>query len=50
MMFVKTKRRIAMSTEEAEALMESFERWDAKHAKQDFIHRMERKLVRKEQS
>jgi hypothetical protein len=37
-----------MSNEEAEALMENFEKWDAKHAKQDFIHRMERKLGRKE--
>lgn len=37
-----------MSTEEAEVLMDSFEKWDAKHAKHDFIHRMERKLNRKE--
>jgi hypothetical protein len=37
-----------MSSEEAEALMETFEKWDAKHAKQDFLHRMERKLNRKE--
>jgi hypothetical protein len=37
-----------MSSEEAEALMESFEKWDAKQAKHDFIHRMERKLGRKE--
>jgi hypothetical protein len=37
-----------MSYEEAEALMEDFEKWDAKHAKQEFIHRMERKLGRKE--
>lgn len=37
-----------MTTEEADALMESFEKWDAKQAKQDFIHRMERKLGRKE--
>ena len=37
-----------MSNEEAEALMDDFERWDAKHAKKDFIHRMERKLGRKE--
>jgi len=37
-----------MSQDEAEALMENFERkWDAKH-KYDFIHRMERKLHRKE--
>ncbi|HVX57963.1 MAG TPA: hypothetical protein VHA37_09655 [Candidatus Saccharimonadales bacterium] len=38
-----------MSSEEAEALMENLEKWDAKHAKHDFIHRMERKLHRKEQ-
>lgn len=38
-----------MSNEEIEALMESFEKWDAKRAKHDFIHRMERKLHRKEQ-
>ena len=38
-----------MSNEEAEALMDRFEKWDTKHAKQDFIHRMERKLSRKEQ-
>ncbi len=37
-----------MSNEEAEALMENFEKWDAKHAKQDFLRRMERKLSRKE--
>lgn len=38
-----------MSDEEAEALMERLEKWDAKHAKHDFIERMERKLSRKEQ-
>jgi hypothetical protein len=37
-----------MTNDEAEALMENFEKWDAKHARQDFIHRMERKLGRKE--
>jgi hypothetical protein len=37
-----------MSNEEADALMENFDKWDAKHAKQDFLHRMERKLSRKE--
>jgi hypothetical protein len=37
-----------MSNEEAEELMDSFERWDVKHAKKDFINRMERKLHRKE--
>lgn len=39
-----------MSIEEADALMESFDKWDEKHAKQDFLHRMERKLSRKERS
>jgi len=37
-----------MSNDEAEALMNNFERWDAKQAKHDFIIRMERKLYRKE--
>jgi hypothetical protein len=37
-----------MSNDEEEALMERFERWDKRHAKQAFIHRMERKLGRKE--
>jgi len=37
-----------MSSEEADELMEEFEKWDAKHAKHDFISRMERKLNRKE--
>lgn len=37
-----------MSSEEAEALMNDFDKWDSKHAKHEFIHRMERKLNRKE--
>lgn len=37
-----------MSNEEIEAMMEDLEKWDAKRAKHDFIHRMERKLHRKE--
>lgn len=37
-----------MSIEEAEALMESFEKWDSHAQKRDFITRMERKLHRKE--
>jgi hypothetical protein len=37
-----------MSNEEADALMERFERWDSKQAKHNFIHRMERKLSRKQ--
>lgn len=39
-----------MSNEEIEAMMESFEKWDAKRAKHDFIERMERKLHRKERT
>ena len=38
-----------MSIEEAEALMESFEKWDDHKQQRDFITRMERKLHRKEQ-
>jgi hypothetical protein len=37
-----------MSNEEAEALMDQFEKWDNKQAKHNFIHRMERKLSRKQ--
>lgn len=37
-----------MSNEEIDKLMESFEKWDSKHAKQNFLHRMERKMHRKE--
>ena len=37
-----------MSNDDAEALMNEFEKWDAKQAKHDFITRMERKLYRKE--
>jgi hypothetical protein len=38
-----------MSETEAEEVAQKFEYWDAKHAKHDFIARMERKLRRKEQ-
>lgn len=37
-----------MSNDEAEALMDNFDRWNAKEAKRSFIHRMEKKLGRKE--
>ncbi len=37
-----------MSNEEAEQLMEIYEKWDVKHAKHNFIDKMERKLSRKE--
>jgi hypothetical protein len=36
-----------MSIDEADALMNEFEKWDAKKAKQVFISRMEHKLYRK---
>lgn len=39
-----------MSNEEAENLMNAFEKWDAKNAKHEFISKMERKLHRKEKS
>jgi hypothetical protein len=39
-----------MSDEEAEALIERIEKWDAKHAKHDFIRKMERKMTRKERA
>ena len=37
-----------MSYEEADDFMHNFDKWDAKHAKQDFLSRMEHKLSRKE--
>lgn len=37
-----------MSLDEADDFMQNFERWDAKHARHDFLSRMERKLHRKE--
>jgi hypothetical protein len=37
-----------MSSEEAEALMDEFVKWDSRQAKHDFIARMEHKLSRKE--
>jgi hypothetical protein len=37
-----------MSEYEEDKFMEQIEKWDAKHAKQDFLARMERKLNRKE--
>lgn len=37
-----------MSIEEAESLMDAFEKWDSHSQKRDFINRMERKLHRKE--
>jgi hypothetical protein len=39
-----------MSNEQADEIMNDFEKWDAKHAKQDFLARMERKLHRKERT
>jgi hypothetical protein len=37
-----------MSNDEADKLMDTFEKWDAKQARSSFVHRMERKLARKE--
>ena len=37
-----------MSNDEAEALMEEFDKWDSRQAKHNFITRMEHKLYRKE--
>jgi hypothetical protein len=39
-----------MSSEEAEQLMDAFEKWDSHTQKRDFISRMERKLHRKERA
>ncbi|MEI8338554.1 MAG: hypothetical protein WCF91_01340 [bacterium] len=36
-----------MSNDEAEKLMEDFEKWDTKQARYSFIKRMERKFQRK---
>ena len=37
-----------MSSDEIDDLMNTFDKWDAKRARHDFIQRMERKLHRKE--
>jgi hypothetical protein len=37
-----------MSSDEAEELMDAFEKWDSRQAKHEFINRMEHKLYRKE--
>lgn len=39
-----------MSYDEAEQLMDDFEKWDSQARKRDFISRMEHKLYRKERS
>lgn len=39
-----------MSNDEADKMMDDFERWDRKNAKHNFIARMERKLSHKEHS
>ena len=39
-----------MSDDDAENLMDTFDKWDTKNAKHDFLSRMERKLSRKERS
>ena len=37
-----------MSEIEAELIIKRFEKWDQKHAKQDFIARMERKILKRD--
>lgn len=37
-----------MSNEEADKMMEDFERWDSKNARHNFLAKMERKLHHKE--
>lgn len=37
-----------MSGEEADLLMQEYEKWDNRSRKRDFLARMERKLYRKE--
>lgn len=37
-----------MSGDEAEAFMNRLDKWDAKHARRDFLHKMERKFRRRE--
>ena len=39
-----------MSSDEADRMMDKFERWDQKNARHDFIAKMERKLRHKEHS
>lgn len=39
-----------MSHDEADALMEQFDKWDSRARKREFISRMEHKLYRKEHS
>lgn len=34
-----------MTNEEAEALMDSWEKWDNKEARKKFLHRMEHKMA-----
>jgi transcription elongation GreA/GreB family factor len=46
----KRKKEITMSSEEAEQLMDAFEKWDSHAQKREFISRMERKLHRKERT
>lgn len=38
-----------MSGDEADQLLDRFERWDSKRNRRDFIHRMERKMYRKKE-
>ena len=37
-----------MSYNDAEEIMESYEKWDLKHARRNFLEKMERKMARKQ--
>lgn len=37
-----------MSENEAELITKQYEKWDQKHAKHDFIERMERKMFKRD--
>ena len=39
-----------MSENDAEIILKQFEKWDQKHAKHDFIERMERKMFKRDKS
>jgi len=37
-----------MSSDDIETIMQSYDKWDVKNARLNFVHRMEHKLRRKE--
>ena len=39
-----------MSEYEAEQILKHFEKWDRKHAKHEFLEKMERKMFKRERS